>query len=118
MGLTGIVAKRRISLTKPRVRPSAKARAFNGRKVKSMMAQVPGWSVVKRNRIARKFEFSDFRSALKFVVEIGKIAEAQGHHPDIQLGWGKVQATTWTHDVQGLSKSDFLLAARINAIPH
>jgi 4a-hydroxytetrahydrobiopterin dehydratase len=86
--------------------------------VKAMMAQVPGWNVAKRNRIARKFEFSDFRSALKFVVQIGEIAEAQGHHPDIQLGWGKVQVTTWTHDVQGLSDSDFQLAAKVNALLH
>jgi 4a-hydroxytetrahydrobiopterin dehydratase len=113
-----MVAKRRSSLTKPRIPRSTTARALNGRKVKSMMAQVPGWNVVKSHRIARKFEFPDFRSALKFVVEIGEIAEAQGHHPDIQLGWGKVQVTTWTHDVQGLSESDFLLAAKINAIPH
>ena len=83
-----------------------------------MMAQVPDWNVAKRNRIARKFEFPDFRSALKFVVQIGEIAEAQGHHPNIQLGWGKVQVTTWTHDVHGLSDSDFQLAAKINALPH
>ncbi len=83
-----------------------------------MMARVPGWKIVKKNRIARKLEFPDFRSALNFVVEIGEIAEAQGHHPDIQLGWGKVQVTTWTHDIQGLSEGDFLLATKINAVPH
>jgi 4a-hydroxytetrahydrobiopterin dehydratase len=118
MGQPNIVANRRSSKPKPRVPRSTKARALNGQKVKSMMAHVQGWTAVKKNRIARKFEFPDFRSALKFVVEIGEIAEAQGHHPDIQLGWGKVQVTTWTHDVQGLSESDFLLAAKINAIPH
>jgi 4a-hydroxytetrahydrobiopterin dehydratase len=82
-----------------------------------MMAQVPGWKVVRKNRIARKIEFPDFRSALNFVVQIGEIAETLGHHPDIQLGWGRVQVTTWTHDLQGLSESDFVLAAKIDAIP-
>jgi hypothetical protein len=57
------------------------------------------------------------RGALKFVNRVGELAEEQGHHPDISFAWGKVDITTWTHKINGLTESDFILAAKIDQLP-
>jgi 4a-hydroxytetrahydrobiopterin dehydratase len=75
--------------------------------------QLPGWDVVRSHHVTRAFDFPDFRQALEFVDQIGAIAEQQGHHPDIELAWGKVGVKIYTHKVQGLTESDFILAAKI-----
>jgi 4a-hydroxytetrahydrobiopterin dehydratase len=74
------------------------------------------WSIVNEHHIVRAYKFPDFKSALAFVNKVGAIAEEQGHHPDILLGWGKVEITTWTHAVDGLTESDFILAAKIDQL--
>jgi 4a-hydroxytetrahydrobiopterin dehydratase len=74
------------------------------------------WKIVDEHHIVRSFKFPDFKSALAFVNKVGEVAEEQGHHPDILLGWGKVEITTWTHAVDGLSESDFILAAKIDQL--
>ena len=76
------------------------------------------WHVVDEHHIVRAYKFPDFKSALAFVNQVGELAEQQGHHPDILLGWGKVQITLWTHAVDGLTESDFILAAKIDKLPH
>ena len=58
----------------------------------------------------------DFRQALAFVNKVGELAEEQGHHPDIYLTWGKVEIKTWTHKIDGLTESDFILAAKIDQL--
>ncbi len=65
--------------------------------------------------IPKKYSFKDFARALAFVNKIGKIAENEGHHPDIELGWGRVKVTLTTHAIGGLSQNDFILAAKIDA---
>jgi 4a-hydroxytetrahydrobiopterin dehydratase len=74
------------------------------------------WAVVNEHHIVRAYKFPDFKSALAFVNKVGELAEQQGHHPDILLGWGKVEITTWTHAVDGLTESDFILAAKIDQL--
>ncbi len=66
--------------------------------------------------ISKKFKFKDFKDALEFVNKVGAIAESEGHHPDIELGWGKVNITLTTHAIGGLSQNDFIVAAKINVI--
>jgi 4a-hydroxytetrahydrobiopterin dehydratase len=66
--------------------------------------------------ISKKFEFKNFAEALAFVNKVGAIAESEGHHPDIELGWGKVNITLTTHAIGGLSQNDFIVAAKINNI--
>jgi 4a-hydroxytetrahydrobiopterin dehydratase len=61
-------------------------------------------------------QVSDFVQALAFVNRVGEVAEKEGHHPDIALGWGKAEITTWTHSVDGLTESDFILAAKIEKL--
>ena len=73
-----------------------------------------GWQVVDGHHLAKEFAFPDFVSALAFVNRIGAVAEAEGHHPDLTLGWGRVGVTTWTHKIDGLTESDFVLAAKID----
>jgi 4a-hydroxytetrahydrobiopterin dehydratase len=75
-----------------------------------------GWSVVDGHHLEKEFPFKDFVTALEFTNQIGAIAEAEGHHPDIYLAWGKVGVTIWTHKIDGLTESDFVLAAKIDAL--
>jgi 4a-hydroxytetrahydrobiopterin dehydratase len=79
--------------------------------------QVRGWKAIQEHHIEKSFDFPDFATALKFVNSVGQIAEEQGHHPDILLRWGNVTVTTWTHKIDGLTESDFILAAKIDEIP-
>lgn len=81
-----------------------------------MLAEPAQWNIVHEHHIVRAFKFPDFKSALAFVNRVGELAEQQGHHPDILLGWGKVEITLWTHAVDGLTESDFVLAAKIDEI--
>ena len=76
----------------------------------------PGWQVVNEHHLEREFKFKNFREALEFTNKVGELAEAQGHHPDIYLAWGKVQVTLWTHKIDGLTESDFIMAAKIDQL--
>jgi 4a-hydroxytetrahydrobiopterin dehydratase len=87
-----------------------------GKDLDALASQVPEWKVVDGHHISRDFKFPDFVQALAFVNKVGVIAEEQGHHPDILLSWGKVSVTTWTHKINGLTESDFILAAKIDKI--
>ena len=79
-----------------------------------LLAQLDGWSVTGQPRLAKQWKFPDFATALAFVNRIGAIADAEDHHPDVTLGWGRVGIELWTHAVDGLTENDFILAARID----
>jgi 4a-hydroxytetrahydrobiopterin dehydratase len=87
-----------------------------GKELEDFARQVPQWKVANGHDITRAFAFPDFRQALAFVNRVGELAEAQGHHPDILLSWGKAEITTWTHKIDGLTESDFILAAKIDKL--
>src|ERR1700691_5919524 len=80
---------------------------LSGKELEGLAKEVPEWKGVDGHHIVRTFTFPDFKQA---------IAEEQGHHPDIFLGWGKAEVTTWTHKINGLTESDFILAAKIDGI--
>jgi len=82
--------------------------------IEPLIRQVEGWIVVNHNHIEKLFKFPDFKTALDFTNKVGAIAEEQGHHPDIYLGWGRVDIKIWTHKIDGLTESDFILAAKID----
>jgi len=90
---------------------------LKGDELKSYAAQVPQWTVSDEHHLQRVFQFPDFVTALAMVNRIGALAEAEGHHPDLELGWGRVAVKTYTHKVDGLTESDFILAAKIDALP-
>jgi 4a-hydroxytetrahydrobiopterin dehydratase len=71
-----------------------------------------GWKAVNGHHLEKEYAFKNFVDALDFTNRIGAIAEEQGHHPDIYLAWGKVRLTIWTHKIDGLTESDFVLAAK------
>jgi 4a-hydroxytetrahydrobiopterin dehydratase len=75
-----------------------------------------GWNVIEEHHITKTFKSPDFREALEFVNHVGELAEEQGHHPDISLAWGKVEITTWTHKINGVTESDFIVAAKIDQL--
>ena len=75
-----------------------------------------GWKVVRGHHLVKDYKFKDFRAALAFTNKVGRVAEAQGHHPDIYLAWGKVRLTIWTHKINGLTESDFILAAKADSL--
>lgn len=81
-----------------------------------LMEQLDGWSF-EQGHLAKSYMFADFAGALAFVNRIGAIAEEQGHHPDIYMTWGKVSVEIWTHKIDGLTESDFILAAKFDEVP-
>ena len=87
-----------------------------GKELEALAKQVPEWRVIDGHHLTRAFKFKNFVDALAFVNKVGALAEAQGHHPDILLAWGKAEVTTWTHSINGLSESDFILAAKIDQL--
>ena len=74
------------------------------------------WQVEREHHLEKEYKFADFREALAFTNKVGELAEAQGHHPDIYLAWGKVKLTIWTHKIDGLTESDFVLAAKADQL--
>jgi 4a-hydroxytetrahydrobiopterin dehydratase len=91
--------------------------ALTGEALESMKSHVPGWEVVDGHHLTKTFAFPDFRTALEFVNKAGAIAEEEGHHPDVFLAWGKAGFKIWTHKIDGLTESDFILAAKIDRLP-
>ena len=77
-----------------------------------------GWNVVNEHHLEKTFDFPDFVTALAFTNKVGELAEGQGHHPDIHLAWGKVRVVIWTHKIDGLTESDFVLAAKVERLLH
>ena len=73
------------------------------------------WEVVDGHHLLKAYTFDDFAEALDFTNRVGAIAETEGHHPDIYLAWGKVEVKIWTHKIDGLTESDFVLAAKSDA---
>jgi len=82
-----------------------------------LLEQIVGWELVETRHIQKTFAFDDWASALSFVNLVGELADAEGHHPDLHLAWGRVAIEIWTHKIGGLSESDFILAAKIDALP-
>jgi 4a-hydroxytetrahydrobiopterin dehydratase len=89
---------------------------LKGQDLAALQKQVPEWQVVNEHHLVRQFKFSDFKQALAFVNRVGDLAEEQGHHPDILLAWGKAEITLWTHKIDGLTESDFIMAAKIDRV--
>lgn len=73
-----------------------------------------GWSAIDNHHITREWEFPDFETALAFTNKLGAICEEQNHHADFELGWGRVQAVIFTHKIDGLTESDFILASKFD----
>ena len=84
------------------------------------LKKIDGWNVLKNDKnnyyIEKDFKFKNFIESEKFIIKVGKIAETEGHHPDINFGWGYAKIKISTHAIDGLAESDFVLAAKIDKI--
>jgi 4a-hydroxytetrahydrobiopterin dehydratase len=87
---------------------------LKGEELQKYAEQVSGWKVMEGHHLSKAFLFPDFKQALEFVNRAGAVAEEEGHHPDLLLTWGKVEVKTYTHKIDGLTESDFILAAKID----
>ena len=86
---------------------------LNTQKTQDLLAQLQsGWTVNDKGHLEKTYTFSNFADALAFVNRVGNVAEIEGHHPDLYLAWGKCKVEIWTHKIQGLTESDFYLAAK------
>lgn len=90
--------------------------ALSAEKQKSLLAQLPHWQVEKGHHLIRDYRFKNFVAALAFTNQAGRIAEEQGHHPEITVGWGHAEVRIWTHAIDGLTESDFILAAKLDQV--
>ena len=82
-------------------------------KVQELLGQLEqGWALNQEGHIERMYSFKNFAEALGFVNKVGAVAEEEGHHPDLYLAWGKCKVEIWTHKIQGLTESDFYMAAK------
>lgn len=89
---------------------------LGGDELREFAGKLQGWNVVNEHHLQKGYEFKNFRDALEFVNRVGELAEQQGHHPDICFGWGKADVRIWTHKIDGLTESDFILAAKIDRL--
>src|SRR5713101_496956 len=87
---------------------------LEGEALAKRAAQLPDWKVLEGRKLSKTFPFPDFKTALDFVNRVGAVAEQEGHHPDIALAWGRVDVKTYTHKIDGLTESDFVLAAKVD----
>ncbi len=86
------------------------------KEIKKLLPKLRGWAAVDGHHLERQIMFPDFASALDFTIEVGELAETEQHHPDIYLAWGRVGIKIWTHKINGLTESDFVLAAKIDQL--
>lgn len=90
---------------------------LSGERIQGLLAQLAGgWKVTDAMRLVRELRFRDFRQAMDFANRIADLAEAEQHHPDLLVAWGKMRVTLTTHSVGGLSDNDFILAAKIDSL--
>ena len=71
------------------------------------------WQLVEEHHLEKNYSYSNWAEAMAFANRVSDIAEAQNHHPDLQVGWGKATVTIWTHKIDGLTESDFVFAAKV-----
>lgn len=88
--------------------------ALKAEEVFRLHQQVPEWDVTSGRKLVRRFEFEDFAEAMEFVNRVADLAESEGHHPNIAIDYRRVTFTVWTHAIDDLSESDFILAAKID----
>tara|TARA_Y100000389_G_scaffold3005_1_gene2916 strand:- start:230 stop:646 length:417 start_codon:yes stop_codon:yes gene_type:complete len=93
---------------------------FDISEIHKYQKKVDGWDINKEKKkiffLNKKFSFKNFLESQKFINEVGKISEKEGHHPDIKFGWGYAEIKITTHAIEGLSENDFILAAKIDQI--
>ena len=91
--------------------------AMEAERVAELLKELDGWAAERAHHIGKDYRFKNYAQSLEFVNRVGALAEEQNHHPDIWFSWGKVRVEIHTHKINGLSESDFVLAAKIDRLP-
>jgi 4a-hydroxytetrahydrobiopterin dehydratase len=93
---------------------------FNYDEIHKYLKKVDGWDVKKNDQdnyfLTKEFKFKDFKNSQNFINKVSDISENENHHPDINFGWGYAKITIFTHAINGLAESDFILASKIDKI--
>jgi 4a-hydroxytetrahydrobiopterin dehydratase len=89
---------------------------LRGDAISRLLAELEDWEVVDGPHLTKEYLLPDFAAALELVNRVGAVAEESGHHPDVHLAWGKVRIDLWTHKIDGLTESDFVVAARCDRL--
>ena len=93
---------------------------FDISEIHKYQKKIDGWDVIKNEKnvffLEKNFKFKNFIDSQNFINKVGNIAEEENHHPDISFGWGYCKIKIFTHAIQGLAESDFILAAKIDKI--
>lgn len=93
---------------------TAEMTALKGKELEPLYLQLgEGWQIIEEHHLTKTFAFKTFKQALVFANAVGQIADEENHHPDLYVSWGKLVVKIWTHHIDGLSESDFILAAKI-----
>lgn len=93
------------------------ALAFGQKDITKYLRQLNrGWRVIGGKKLTKEFRFKNFVQSMGFANQVALIAQAEDHHPDIQISYSKVVIELWTHAIGGLSENDFILAAKIDQL--
>jgi 4a-hydroxytetrahydrobiopterin dehydratase len=93
------------------------AKPIKGMELQNLLADLGGdWKALEETRLEKEYRFADFRQALAFANKVGELAENVQHHPELNVSWGKVKITLWTHKIGGLSEADLVFAAKVDAL--
>jgi 4a-hydroxytetrahydrobiopterin dehydratase len=87
--------------------------------IRKSLKEAKGWVHIKErfDKIYREYTFKDFAQLMKFVNKVARLAEKEGHHPDICIyRWNHLRLELYTHKINGLHQNDFILAAKINKL--
>jgi 4a-hydroxytetrahydrobiopterin dehydratase len=82
--------------------------------ISELSSHLPGWDV-REGKLVRDFEFRNFNEAFGFLTRVALLAEGESHHPDIHNSWNRVKLEFWTHTADGLTRNDFIMAAKIDS---
>jgi len=110
----GVTQETRLAQEKTQ-RPQAGQQPLKTEEAQQLGSQVPHWKL-QQDALTREYKFADFDEAIDFVNELAHLAKAADHHPDIQISYNKVKLTLSTHKIGGLSRNDFILAARVDEL--
>jgi 4a-hydroxytetrahydrobiopterin dehydratase len=104
------LAKKHCEVCKPGMQPLSES------EVNTLKTEVPAWSCESSRRVTRGFSFANFRDAFGFVSRVSLLAESEGHHPDLEFGWGRARVSFTTHVAGGLTHNDFVMAAKVDRL--
>lgn len=105
-----------MNLTAEKCKPCRKSEGkLSGQDAMMLMGELDDWTFYPE-RIEKRWKFKNFTRALALVAKISEIAHREDHHPEVRFGWGYVEVTLNTHSVGGLSRNDFIVAAKIDAV--